>query len=149
AARLQGMAEANTVVIAEDTRKLLGNLFELRDLGTRELKGISRPTRVWTALRASSVASRFEAMHAGGLTAYVGRERELELLERGLGKASSELCVVDIVAEPGMGKSRLLYEFRRRIGDERAFILSGSCSADGQQSPFLPFIEVVRGSFRV
>jgi predicted ATPase len=54
-----------------------------------------------------------------------------------------------LVAEPGMGKSRLLHEFRQRIGKDRAFILSGSCSPDGQQTPFLPFIEVVRGSFQV
>ena len=84
-----------------------------------------------------------------GLTAFVGRERELEVLERGLDKARSELRVIDLVAEPGMGKSRLLHEFRQRIGKERAFVLSGSCSPDGQQTPFLPFIEVVRGSFRV
>ena len=55
---------------------------------------------------------------------------------------------MDIAAEPGMGKSRLLHEFRRRIGKERAFVLSGNCSPDGQQTPFLPFIEVVRGSFQ-
>jgi hypothetical protein len=73
----------------------------------------------------------------------------MEVLERGLDKARSELCVIDIAAEPGMGKSRLLYEFRQRIGKERAFVLSGNCSPDGQQTPFLPFIEVVRGSFRV
>ena len=73
----------------------------------------------------------------------------MELLERGLDKARSQLCVLDLVAEPGMGKSRLLYEFRRRICKESAFILSGSCSSDGQQTPFLPFIEVVRGLFRV
>ena len=71
------------------------------------------------------------------------------MLERGFDKARSELCVVDLAAEPGMGKSRLLHEFRQRIGKERAFILSGSCSPDGQQTPFLPFIEVVRGSFRI
>ena len=71
------------------------------------------------------------------------------MLERGLDKARSQLCVVDLAAEPGMGKSRLLHEFRQRIGKDRAFILSGSCSPDGQQTPFLPFIEVVRGSFRV
>ena len=84
-----------------------------------------------------------------GLSAFVGREHELEVLERGLAEARSQLRVIDIVAEPGMGKSRLLHEFRQRIGKERAFVLSGSCSPDGQQTPFLPFIEVVRGSFRV
>ena len=72
-----------------------------------------------------------------------------DVLERGLEKARSELCVIDIAAEPGMGKSRLLHEFRRRIGKERAFVLSGNCSPDSQQTPFLPFIEVVRGSFRL
>src|ERR1700719_2883027 len=80
AARLQGLAEPNMVVIAESTRKLLGNLFELQDLGAKEIKGTTGPA--WTVLRASSVASRFEALHAGDLTALVGREEELELLLR-------------------------------------------------------------------
>ena len=57
--------------------------------------------------------------------------------------------VVDLVAGPGMGKSRLLHEFRRRIGKERASVLTGSCSPDGQETPFFPFLEVVRGSFRI
>ena len=70
AARLQGLADPNMVVIAEGTRKLLGNLFELQDLGAKELKGIAGPVRVWAALRASSVASRFEALHASGLSAF-------------------------------------------------------------------------------
>src|SRR5262252_3367835 len=69
AARLQGIAEPNSVVIAESTRRLLGNLFEVQDLGSRELKGIAGPARVWAALRASSIESRFEALHATGLTA--------------------------------------------------------------------------------
>ena len=149
AARLQGLAEPNTVVIADSTRRLLGNLFELQDLGTKELKGIPGLVHVWMALRPSLVASRFEALHASGLSAFVGREHELEMLERGLDKARSELGVIDVVAEPGMGKSRLLREFRQRIGKDRGFILSGSCSPDGQQTPFLPFIEVVRSSFRL
>ena len=64
AARLQGVAEPNTVVIAEATRKLLGNLFELEDLGAKDLKGIAGPVRAWAALRASSAEGRFEALHA-------------------------------------------------------------------------------------
>ena len=82
AARLQGIAEPNTVVISEGTRKLLGHLFELQDLGAREVRGISGPVRAWAALRPSSVESRFEAMHASGLTELVGREEELDLLIR-------------------------------------------------------------------
>ena len=70
------------------------------------------------------------------------------MLERALADARKELRVVDVVAEPGMGKSRLLYEFRERLGKGQIFVLSGSCSPDGQQTPFLHFIEVVRGSFR-
>jgi class 3 adenylate cyclase len=74
AARLQGIAEPNTVVIAEGTRKLLGNLFELHDLGPQDLKGISGPVRAWSPLRAGSAEGRFEAMHATGITELVGRE---------------------------------------------------------------------------
>ncbi len=77
AARLQGVAEPNSVVIAESTRKLLGNLFELEDRGARDLKGIAGPVRAWAALRQAPVEGRFEAFHATGLTALVGREEEL------------------------------------------------------------------------
>jgi hypothetical protein len=77
---LQGIAEPNAVVIAESTRKLVGSMFELQDLGAQELKGIAGPVRAWVALRPSSVESRFEALRAGGLTELVGREEELEIL---------------------------------------------------------------------
>src|SRR6516162_2762428 len=89
AARLQGIAEPNTVVIAEATRRLLGNLFELKDLGARDLKGIAEPLRAWVALRASTVESRFEALHPSGLTALVGRAEETELLLRRWSRAKS------------------------------------------------------------
>ena len=81
AARLQGIAEPNCVVIGESTRKLVGNLFELEDLGAQDLKGISGPVGLGL-LRPASVESRFEAMHASGLTELVGREEELEILLR-------------------------------------------------------------------
>ena len=80
AARLQGVAEPNSVVIAESTRKLLGNLFELEDLGVQDLKGMSGPLRAWVALRPASVESRFEAMHASALTELVGREGQQDHL---------------------------------------------------------------------
>jgi hypothetical protein len=70
------------IVIVEGTRKLLGNLFELQELGAKEIKGIAGSVPVWAALRASSVESRFEALHASGLTTLVGREEEYELLLR-------------------------------------------------------------------
>jgi class 3 adenylate cyclase len=89
AARLQGVAEPNNVVIAESTRRLVGNLFELEDLGAQNLKGVEGPVRAWTALRPSSVESRFEALHASGLTELVGREEELEILLRRWSKAKT------------------------------------------------------------
>ena len=108
AARLQAIAEPNTVVIADATRRLLGNLFELRDLGPRELKGITGPVRAFAALRESSVESRFEAMHPRGLTALVGREEELDLLLRRWARAKTgEGQVVLLSGEAGIGKSRL------------------------------------------
>src|SRR5271154_603948 len=87
AARLQGIARPDSVVIAEGTRKLLGNLFELDDLGPQDLKGVAGPTRAFAPLRESSQESRFEALHAGGLTAMVGREEETDLLLRRWNKA--------------------------------------------------------------
>src|SRR5215469_10699398 len=106
-ARLQGIAEPNSVVIAEATCRLLGNLFELRDLGTRELKGLAKPVRAWLALRESTVESRFEALHPGGLIALVGRDEETELLLRRWSRAKSgNGQVVLISGEPGVGKSR-------------------------------------------
>src|ERR1700731_3962594 len=119
AARLQAIAEPNTVVIAEATRRLLGNLFELRDLGPKELKGIAGPVRAFAALRASSVESRFDAMHAGGLTALVGRDEELELLLRRWANAKTgEGQVVLLSGEPGIGKSRLTAAVLERVADE-------------------------------
>jgi class 3 adenylate cyclase len=111
AARLQGVAEPNSVVVAESTRKLVGNLFELENLGAQKLKGISDPVRAWAALRPASVESRFDALHASGLTEIVGREEEIEILLRRWVKAKSgEGQVVLLSGEPGIGKSR------RRVG---------------------------------
>ena len=87
AARLQGIAEPNSVVIAESTRRLVGNLFDLEDLGAQDLKGITGPARASAVLRASSAEGRFEAMHSTGLTDLVGREEELDLLLRRWSKA--------------------------------------------------------------
>ena len=91
AARLLGIAEPGSVVIAESTRSLVGNLFELHDLGARELKGIAKPTRAWVALRPSSIESRFEALRAA-TTPLVGRSEEIELLMRRWERAKRWHC---------------------------------------------------------
>jgi hypothetical protein len=149
AARLQALAEPDVVLMSEATYRLVDGLVDANFSGDHQIKGKAALQKIFRLDSIRRGATRFEAAVSRGLSAFVGRERELEQLERGLDKARSELCVIDLVAEPGMGKSRLLYEFRQCIGKERAFVLSGNCSPDGQQTPFLPFIEVVRGSFRV
>jgi class 3 adenylate cyclase/tetratricopeptide (TPR) repeat protein len=141
AARFQGIAEPNAVVIAESTRKLVGNLFELEDLGAQDLKGISGPVRAWTALRPSSVESRFEAMHVSGLTELVGREEELELLLRRWSKAKTgEGQVVLLSGEPGIGKSRLTAALLERIAAEAHTRLRYFCSPQHTDSPLYPII---------
>src|ERR1700758_4240798 len=82
AARLQALAEPDTVVIAANTRRLVGDLFEYRDLGAVEVKGLSAPVPAWQVLRPTTVASRFEALHGSALTPLVGRDEEIELLLR-------------------------------------------------------------------
>ena len=141
AARLQGIAEPNTVVIAEATRKLLGNLFELQDLGAKDLKGIAGPVRAWAALRASSVESRFEALHGSGLTELVGREEELELLLRRWSRAKTgEGQVVLISGEAGIGKSRLTAALLERLASEPHTRLRYFCSPQHTDSAFYPII---------
>jgi predicted ATPase len=141
AARLQSIAEPSTVVIAENTRKLLGNLFELEELGSQDLKGVAGPVRSWAALRPSSIASRFEALHASGLTALVGREEELELLSRRWARAKTgEGQVVLLSGEAGIGKSRLTAALLERLAAEPHTRLRYFCSAQHTDSALYPII---------
>ena len=141
AARLQGAAEPNTVVIAEATRRLLGNLFELEDLGSQDLKGITGQVRAWVALRPSSVESRFEAFHATGLTNLVGREEELELLLRRWSKAKTgEGQVVLLSGEAGIGKSRLTAALLEAVASEPHTRLRHFCSPQHTDSALYPTI---------
>jgi class 3 adenylate cyclase len=149
AARLQSLAEPGSVFMSEATHWLVQGMVEANFAGEHVIKGKAEPQKAYRLDAIRQGATRFEAAVSRGLSAYVGRERELDVLERAFADARSQLRVVDLVAEPGMGKSRLAHEFRQRIGKDRAFVLSGSCSPDGQQTAFLPFIEVMRGSFRV
>jgi hypothetical protein len=149
ASRLQALADPDTVLMSDATHRLVQGFVEASFAGEHTITGKSEPQKVYRLSTVRQGATRFAAALRRGLSVFVGREREMEVLERGLNEARAKLCAVDVSAEPGMGKSRLLYELRQRIGKETAFVLSGSCSPDGQRTPFLPFIEVVRGSFRV
>ena len=141
AARLQGIAEPKTVVIDDSTRRLLGNLFELRDLGPWDLKGITGSARAWDVLRASSEESRFDALHTTGLTALVGREEEFELLLRRWSRATTgQGQVVLLSGEGGIGKSRLTAALLERLAAEPHTRLRYFCSPQHTDSAFYPFI---------
>ena len=141
AARLQGLAEPGMVVIADGTRRLLGNLFELEDLGPKDLKGIAGPARAFAALGASSVVSRFEALHASGLTALVGREEEIDLLLRRWSRSKSgEGQVILFSGEAGIGKSRLTAALLEHLAGEPHMRLRYFCSPQHTDSALHPII---------
>ena len=140
AGRLQGLGESGTVVIAASTRRLLGDLFELRDLGRQQVKGIAEPVAAWAVEGLSGSESRFAAARAGR-TDLVGRERELEfLLERQRLAWSGKGQVVLISGEPGIGKSRLMAALAERIANEPHTRLRHQCSPHHSNSALRPFI---------
>jgi AAA ATPase domain/Adenylate and Guanylate cyclase catalytic domain len=141
AARLQGIAEPNAVAISESTQKLIGNLFDLQDLGAQDLKGIGGRVPVWAALRPAPMESRFEALHASGLTELVGREEELEILLRRWSKAkAAEGQVVLLSGEAGIGKSRLTAALLERLAGEPHTRLRYFCSPQHTDSALYPII---------
>src|SRR5215469_5650552 len=116
AARLQALAEPQAVVIAAGTRRLVGGLFEYRDLGAVEVKGIVAPVSAWRVLRPSAIESRFEALRGSALTPLIGREEEIDLLLRRSARAKAgDGQVVLISGEPGIGKSRIAAALAERL----------------------------------
>jgi hypothetical protein len=142
AARLQGLAEPNAVVIAASTRRLVGDLFECSDLGTVEVKGINAPVSAWQVLRPSIVESRFEALRGSALTPLVGRDEEIDLLLRRWARAKTgDGQVVLVSGEPGIGKSRLTAALVERLQGEPHIRLRYFCSPYRQDSALFPFID--------
>ncbi len=140
AARFQTLAEPDTVVIGSTTRNLLGNLFEYKDLGMVPVKGFAAPVQAWQVLRTGAVESRFDALHASGLTPFIGREDELGLLLLRWNQAKGGSGqVVMLAGEPGIGKSRILAELRDRLRDELHLCIRYFCSPHHQDSVLYPF----------
>src|SRR5215510_7255669 len=141
AARLQALAEPGTIIVTASTRRLLGDLFRLRDLGLHEVKGIAEPVAAWVVEGVSASESRFEGVRAAGLTDLIGREDELDfLLERQRLAWRGEGQIVLISGEPGIGKSRLAAALAERIAGEPHTRLRYQCSPYHINSALRPFI---------
>ena len=141
AARLKVLAEPDTVVIAAGTHRLIGGLFEYRDLGTVQVVGTAAPVRGWQVLRPGGVASRFEALRGSALSPLIGRDEELDLLSRRWTQAAaSQGRAVLLSGEPGIGKSRLTAELQQRIEGEPHTRLRFFCSPHHQDSALYPVI---------
>jgi class 3 adenylate cyclase/predicted ATPase len=142
ASRLQALAEPDAVVIAEGTRRLVGNLFEYRDLGSLQVKGIARPVSAWQVARPSVVPSRFEALRGSTLPPLIGREEEIDLLLRCWVRAKTENGHVALISgEPGLGKSRITAALEERLHAEPHVSLRYFCSPYYQDSALFPFVE--------
>jgi class 3 adenylate cyclase/predicted ATPase len=142
AARLQALAEPDAVVISQGTRQLVGDLFEYRDLGALEVKGIATPVPAWQVLRPSVVASRFEALRGAALSRLIGRDEEIDLLLRRWARAKAgEGQIVLISGEPGLGKSRIAAALEEHLHAEPHLRLSYFCSPYHQDSALFPFVD--------
>jgi hypothetical protein len=142
AARLQAFAEPDAVLIATSTRRLVGDLFEYRDLGAIEVKGFAAPVPAWQVLRPSGVASRFEALRGSTLTRLVGRDEEIDLLLRRWKRAKAgDGQVVLVSGEAGLGKSRITAALQERLHADPHVRLRYFCSPYHQDSALFPFID--------
>ena len=143
AARLQSLAQPNSVVIAPSTHQLAGEVFDYTDLGSHRLKGFSLPVQAWQVVGVGASESRFEATRVRrGLTPYTGREEEARVLNDRLSAARrGHGQFVTAVGEPGVGKSRLFYEFRYGIDRDEVLVLQGRCQSYGKNSSYLPFVD--------
>ena len=142
AARLQALAEPDAVVIAAGTRRLVGDLFEYRDLGAVEVMGLAAPVPASQVLRPSVVASRFEALRGSALTPLIGRDEEIDLLLRRWARAKAgDGQVVLISGEPGLGKSRIVAALAERLYSKLHIRLRYFCSPYHQDSALYPFID--------
>ena len=149
ASRIQALAPAGGCLICNTTRRLVEWQVDLNFHGEHELKGVTRPQKLWQLMSIREAATRFDASRARGLSTHIGRDAELSELSNAMERARNRLCVADIVAEPGLGKTRLVFEFLQHAAAKDATVFAGQCSADGRNVPLLPFIEVMRSSFRI
>jgi class 3 adenylate cyclase/tetratricopeptide (TPR) repeat protein len=149
AARLQQLAEQGQILVSESTFQAIEGYCHTDYLGEFSIKGIAEPVRIWAVLSGRGTRTRLEIEAERGLTPFVGRERELTLLHECFDKVRSEQGqMVFIVGEPGIGKSRLLLEFHRQLGDEATWCEGHSVSF-GWSIAYHPLIDLLRRNFRI
>jgi class 3 adenylate cyclase/tetratricopeptide (TPR) repeat protein len=150
AARMQVLAEPGAILITEATYRLAEGYIRSEPLGSVRVKGRSDPVVAYRVTGRRPLRTRLELSAERGLTPLIGRERELQLLHERLARArAGQGQVVGIAGEPGAGKSRLLYEFRKSCEGERLTWLAGHCVAYGQTTPYLPLLEILRANFQI
>src|SRR5262249_55323237 len=149
AARMEQMATPGSVLITEYTRKLVEGYFELKALGAAEIKGVEAPLPVYEVLGAGPLRTRLQVAARHGLTRFVGRQSELEQLHRALEQAKAgHGQIVGVMGEPGMGKSRLVYEFKL-LSQHGCLVLETLSVSYGKASPYLPVIELLKTYFQI
>jgi len=150
AARLEQMAVAGSILISADTLTLAEGYAQVKPLGPMPVKGLPSPLEVYEVTGAGTVRSRMEAAAARGLTRFVGREAEIEALRQALEKArAGHGQVVALVGEPGVGKSRLFWEFIHSHRTHGWLLLESSSASYGKATPYLPVIDLLKAYFQV
>ncbi len=150
AARMEQLAEPGTTYVTEDTFKLTEGFFRFEALGEKEVKGKEQPLKIYRVLAPSTRRTRFDVSAERGLTRFVGRERELELLMDAFERAKSGRGqAVSIMGEAGVGKSRLLYEFRKATANEDVTFLEGKCLSYSRGVAYHPIIDALKGNFGI
>ncbi|MCJ7595108.1 MAG: AAA family ATPase, partial [Desulfobacterales bacterium] len=150
ASRMEGLAEPGSTYVTEDTFKLTEGFFRFEALGEKEIKGRKDPVGVFCVIAPSSRRTRFDVSAERGLTPFVGRERELELLLDSFQRTRAERGqAFSIMAEAGVGKSRLLYEFRKAIANENVTFLEGKCLSYSRGVAYHPITDILKSTFNV
>ena len=150
ASRMQGLAEPGTTYVTDETFKLTEGLFRFEALGERQVKGKKTPVKAYRVIAPSTRRTRFDVSAERGLTPFVGREREVELLLDGFERArAGRGQAFSIMGEAGVGKSRLLYEFRKAIGSEDVTFLEGRCLSYSRGVAYHPVIDLLKSNFDI
>jgi class 3 adenylate cyclase/tetratricopeptide (TPR) repeat protein len=150
AQRMEALAEPGKAYLTEDTAKLAQGFFELKDLGEFEIKGASRPVRVFELAGVGSARSRLDLSRERGFSRFVGRDEEMATLAEGLARAKAgEGAAIGIVAEPGIGKSRLCHEFAEKARAEGVEVFESQAQSHGREIPYMPVLQMLRAYFGI